>query len=107
MADIIASLPEHQRDHRNALLEAVGDARAFSSIAGDLGFDFSVVKATWLWPGTSVAAELLAGAGVDTVRWLANWAYLTNLRLLQQSMQLAWRHAFEHRPAEFWLPDFM
>ena len=107
MADIISGLPEHQRDRRDALLEAMGDTRAFSSIASDLGFDFSVVKAAWPWPGTSVAEEFLTDAGAEAVGWLANWAYSTSLRLLQQSMQLAWRHAFEHRPAEFWLPDPM
>jgi hypothetical protein len=105
MADIISSLTEHQGSHRDALLQAMGDARMFGSIASDLGFSFSVVKATLPWPGTSVAEEFLAGAGAETVKWLANWAHMTNLRLLQQSMQLAWRHAFEHRPAGFWLPD--
>jgi hypothetical protein len=104
MARIISGLPSHQLGHRDALLQAMGNARVFGRIANGLGIDFSVVKATWLWPGTSVAEEFLAGADAAAVEWLANWAYLTSVRMLQQSMELAWRHAFEHRPADFWLP---
>lgn len=104
MADIINDLPPHQRGHRDALLQAMGDARLFGRIADDLGIDFKVENATWLWPGTSVAAEFLMGAGTAAVECLAKWAYSTSVRLLQQSMESAWQHAFEHRPADFWLP---
>jgi len=104
MADIISGLPRDQHNYRDALLQATGDARLFGRIAKDLGIDFSVVKATWLWPGTSVVEEFLAGATTKALEWLANWAYLTSVRLLQQSMESAWRDAFEHRPAAFWLP---
>jgi hypothetical protein len=104
MAGIIDGLLPHQRGHRDALLQAMGDARRFGDIANDLGIDFSVVKATWLWPGTSIAKEVLAGTDAPAVEWLANWAYSTSIIILQQSMESAWRHAFEHRPADFWLP---
>jgi len=104
MANIISGLLPHQRGHRDKLVQAMGDAQLFGSIASDLGIDFGVVHATWLWPGTSIAEEFLAGADAAAVKWLANWAYSTSVRILQQSMELAWRHAFEHRPADFWLP---
>jgi hypothetical protein len=104
MANIISGLLPHQRDYHDELVQAIGDAQLFGSIANHLGIDFGVVQATWLWPGTSIAAEFLTGADAAAVTWLANWAYSTSVRILQQSMGLAWRHAFEHRPADFWLP---
>ena len=104
MADIIRRLPYDQLHRRAELEQAMGDARLFGRLAGELGIRFRVVKATWIWSGRSIVDEIPAGTRVEALRWLAGWAYRTCTSLLQRSMEQAWRQAFEHRPAEFWLP---
>ena len=98
MTDFISGLPEHQRHYRAEqeaeLARAMDDARLFGHMAAELG-----IKATWVWPGRSVADEILAGTRADAVQWLARWAYKTCTRLLQQSMEQAWHESFGNRPA--------
>lgn len=104
MTDIIIGLPDHQ-NHRGAeLAQAMGNARLFGLLAGQLGIKFAVARAIWMWPGRSVADEIRAGTRADVVQWLAGWAHRTCGRLLQQSMEQAWNDAFDHRPADHWLP---
>ncbi len=105
MTDIISALPDHQRHQRARLEQAMGNARLFRRLADELGIEFRVVKATWTWPGRSVVDEILAGTRAEAVQWLATWAHKTCTRMLQRSMDQAWRHAFEHRPAAYFLPD--
>ena len=105
MARIIGTLPHHQQHHRAELYQAMSSTRAFSSLADKLDIKFTVVKATWTWPGRTVADEILAGTSAAAVQWLAGWAYKTSARMLQRAMERAWQEAFEHRPATYWLPD--
>lgn len=105
MTDIIDELPEHQRHHRAELEDAKGDAHLFSRWVDGLGIKFSIVKATWVWPGRSVVDEVLAGTRADVVQWLARFAHKTCTRMLQQSMEQAWHDAFDHHPATHWHPE--
>jgi hypothetical protein len=68
-----------------------------------LGIDFTVTKATRVWPGRSVVDEIIAGTRADAVQWLARWAYKSCTRMLQQAMEQAWHDAFDHHPADHWL----
>ena len=102
MTDIISGLPK--RHHRRALERAWGNDRLFGLVSNRLGIRFRVVKATWDWPGRSVADEILAGIPAEALQWLAYWAHKTCTRILQQSMMQAWHDAFDHRPAIYWLP---
>jgi hypothetical protein len=61
-------------------------------MAAELG-----IEATWVWPGRSVAGEILAGTRADAVQWLARWAHKTCTRMLQQSMEQAWHESFDNR----------
>jgi hypothetical protein len=83
----------------------MSSTRAFGRLADRLGIEFTVIKATWTWPGRTVADEILAGTRAEAVQWLAGCAYKTSTRVLQRAMEQAWREAFEHRPATYWLPD--
>ena len=96
MTEFISGLPEHERDYRAGqeaeLQRAIGDARLFGHMAAELG-----IEATWVWPGRSVAGEILAGRRADAVQWLARWAHKTCTRMLQQSMEQAWHESFDNR----------
>lgn len=107
MTDIIDELPEHERHHRAELERAQGNAQQFGRMVARLGIRFRVVRATWVWPGQSVVDEVLAGTRADIVQWLSGWAYKTCTRMLHQSMEQAWRDGFDHRPADYWLPNPM
>jgi hypothetical protein len=104
MARIVGSLPDHLQHHRVELSQAMGSARVFGHLADRLDIKFTAVKATWMWPGRTVAEEILAGTRAEAVRWLAGWAYKTSTRMLQRAMEQAWNEAFEHRPETYWLP---
>jgi hypothetical protein len=43
---------------------------------------------------------MLAGTRAAAVRWLAGWAHSACTMRLQQSMEQAWRGAFDHHPAD-------
>ena len=58
---------------KNLLEGAKGNAHLFGRAADRLGIKFSIVMATWPWPGHSVVDEVLAGTRADTVQWLARW----------------------------------
>lgn len=60
-----------------------------------IGARFQVHKATWRWPGLSVAGEFLAGTSTDMVQWLATVAHTRSSLITQQSMQQAWTYAFD------------
>ncbi|MET8838046.1 hypothetical protein ABZV78_29620 [Micromonospora sp. NPDC004540] len=103
MAEIISGLPEDQRQNREALKKVKGNARQFGHLAKQLGIDFTVTRATWLWPGQSVADEVVAGARAGVVQWLASAARKACARALQHSMEQAWHASFDHRPADHWV----
>lgn len=106
MARIVDSLPlRGLRDRQAELQEAMSSARRFREVAAELGIEFSIVKATWTWPGRSVVDEFLAGARAEAVQWLAGWAHKTCGEMLQGSMERAWRTALAHVPAEYWIPS--
>lgn len=81
------------------LREARGNAREFHRLAlkynGHKWPRFGVARATWKWPGRSVAAELIAEFPSELVKWLATAAYKQSTLLLEQSMQAAWHRAFD------------
>ena len=104
MADVISALPDDQRHYRAELEQAMGNARLFSRLVDGLGIEFRVVKATWRWPGRSVVDEIRAGTSAKAVQWLASWAHQTCTWMLQQSMEQAWRRAFDRNSAAYWLP---
>ncbi|MBL1087442.1 hypothetical protein JK359_36755 [Streptomyces actinomycinicus] len=56
---------------------------------------FHVARATWTWPGGSVAAELAAGTPPDLVQWLATAAHSRSSLILEQAMEQAWHRAFD------------
>jgi hypothetical protein len=104
MTGIISGLPDDQGHHSAELEQAVGNARLFGRLAGRLGIKFAVARATWMWPGRSVADEIRTGTRADAMQWLAGWTHKTCNRMLQQSMEQAWHDAFDHHPAVHWLP---
>ncbi|MFF9098829.1 hypothetical protein ACF1AX_37655 [Streptomyces sp. NPDC014802] len=76
-----------------------GNVRQFTHAATRLdpsiGARFRAHKATWRWPGLSVAGEFLAGTSTDLVQWLATVAHARSSLIAQQSMQQAWTYAFD------------
>jgi hypothetical protein len=103
MTDIISGLRDDQDHHGAELEQAMGNDRLFGRLARGLGIKFAVARATWMWPGQSVADEIPAGTRADSVQWLAGWAHKACIRMLQQSMEQSWHDAFDHRPAVHWL----
>jgi hypothetical protein len=97
MSDIIDWSPD---DERTELEQARGDPQAFGRTAARLGIKFTVAEAVYLWRGRSVVNEMLAGTRAAAVRWLAGWAHSACTMRLQQSMEQAWRGAFDHHPAD-------
>ncbi|MEU1702211.1 hypothetical protein [Streptomyces pseudogriseolus] len=101
MDDFIDRVADHGADelYLQKLREARGKARVFHRLT--LKYNeykrprFGVIRATWPWPGRSVAAELAAGAPPDVVQWLATAAYRRSTLLLEQAMEQAWHRAFD------------
>ncbi|AIR96041.1 hypothetical protein [Streptomyces glaucescens] len=81
------------------LRQVRGNVRQFAQVATRLdpsiGARFRAHKATWRWPGLSVAGEFLAGTSTDLVQWLATVAHARSSLITQQSMQQAWAYAFD------------
>ncbi|MEH0475069.1 hypothetical protein QA943_40735 [Streptomyces sp. B21-097] len=82
------------------LKEARRDAREFHRLARKHMIKhqrsgFGVVRASWKWPGQSVAAELTAGFPPELLQWLATAAHKRSTLLLEQAMQEAWQRAFD------------
>ena len=100
MDDVIDRLGDDS--YRSQLEAARGSAAAFRKIARYAGQDFRATPATWPWPGTSVADEVLAGTRAQIVQWLATHAHRTSARLLERAMGEAWNAAFDHHPADYW-----
>ena len=98
MTGLLDGLPGHERAE---LQQAIGDARLFVRIVARLGIEFRTAEATCVWPGRSVADEILAGHPADAIQWLARQAYQTCTQILGQSMELAWHDAFYHHPAVY------
>jgi hypothetical protein len=105
MTDTINGLPAHKQHRRAELQDVRGNTRLFRRAAERLEIRFSPVRATWTWPGRSIADEVLAGARADAVQWLAAWVHRSCKRMLQQSMEQAWRHGFDHLTASHWVPQ--
>lgn len=88
-----------EEDDLQYLRQVRGNVRQFAHVAGRLdpsiGARFQAYKATWRWPGLSVAGEFLAGTSTDLVQWLATVAHTRSSLTIQQSMQQAWTYAFD------------
>ncbi|WP_141746656.1 hypothetical protein [Streptomyces sp. LUP30] len=101
MDEVIALLTDGDCDEEDLqyLRQARGNVRQFTHAAARLdssiGARFRVHKATWRWPGLSVADEFLAGTSTDLVQWLATVAHARSSLITQQSMQQAWTYAFD------------
>lgn len=90
---------ESDEDRLEALRKARGNAREFGSLARQfdkrIGGKFAVTRATWRWPGGSVADTLLTGHRPDLVQCLATWAHRNAALILEYSMLNAWERAFD------------
>lgn len=101
MDAIVDALEDDELDEHKLrqLREAQGNAREFRRLAKRhgkrIGPRFTVARASWRWPGQSVAGEIVAGAPADLVEWLASEAYKRSSLLLEESMQEAWERAFD------------
>lgn len=101
MDEVIDLLTDGDRDAEDLqyLREVRGDVRQFAHAASRLdpsiGARFRTHKATWRWPGLSVAGEFLAGTSTDLVQWLATVAHAHSSLIAQQSMRQAWDYAFD------------
>ncbi|MFB6643771.1 hypothetical protein ACFCYF_41815 [Streptomyces chartreusis] len=86
-------------NYLHKLREARGSARAFHGLTRSYPLHkrpkFIVPRASWTWPGRSVAAELVAGASPELLGWLAGAAHRRSSLLLEQAMQAAWQRAFD------------
>ncbi|MGW6958778.1 hypothetical protein [Streptomyces chartreusis] len=86
-------------NYLHKLREARGSARAFHRLTRNYPSHerpkFTVPRASWTWPGRSVAAELVAGAQPELLGWLAGAAHRHSSLLLEQAMQVAWQRAFD------------
>lgn len=90
---------ESDEDRLELLRQACGNAREFGSLARQfdkrIGSKFLITRATWQWPGGSVADTFLSGRRPDLVQWLATWARRNTTLILEYSMQHAWDRAFD------------
>lgn len=81
------------------LKEARGSARDFHRLTRRYPTHkrpkFLVPRASWTWPGRSVAAELATGSPPDLLRWLAAAAHRRSSLILEQAMEAAWHRAFD------------
>ncbi|WP_260634061.1 hypothetical protein [Streptomyces angustmyceticus] len=81
------------------LKEARGNAREFHRLSLQYNKHkrptFGVGRATWRWPGRTVAAELVTGAPPNLLQWLAAAAHRHSTLLLEKAMQEAWQCAFD------------
>ncbi|MFG2275842.1 hypothetical protein ACGFNY_39530 [Streptomyces chartreusis] len=78
-------------NYLDKLREARSSARAFHRLTRSYPSHkrpkFIVPRASWTWPGRSVAAELVAGAQPELLEWLATAAHRRSSLLLEQAMQ--------------------
>lgn len=101
MDEVIDLLTDGDFDEEDLqyLRQVRGNVRRFTQVASRLdpsiGALFRAHKATWRWPGLSVAGEFLAGTSTDLVQWLATAAHARSSLIAQQSMRLAWDSAFD------------
>ena len=97
MTNLIDALPEDLQEHADELRAAMDNAARFQRLTKGLGITWpGIIKATWEWPGSTVADELAVGAHPEALQWLARWVHLTCQRRLQLSMKQAFEDAF-HR----------
>lgn len=101
MDEVINLLTDGDCDEEDLqyLRQVRGNVRRFTQVASRLdpsiGALFRAHKATWRWPGLSVAGEFLAGTSTDLVQWLATVAHARSSLIAQQSMRQAWDSAFD------------
>lgn len=62
-------------------------------------------KPMWLWPGSSVAAEIGTNTSAKVIGWLATNAHRMAQRELHRAMEQAWHDGFDHHPNAFWHPN--
>ncbi|MFD4252514.1 hypothetical protein ACFWQL_22490 [Amycolatopsis thermoflava] len=105
MATIVENLSDEHADLRLALAQRIGRTREFAILAKAAGVGFRAAWASWTWPLTTVAEEVLGGLGPDVAQWLAEQAYRYCARRLQQVMEATWRESFECAADTRWLRD--
>ncbi|RVU16254.1 hypothetical protein EOT10_36900 [Streptomyces antnestii] len=85
-----------------------GDATAFMRVTRahtkkGKGKPFSITRATWRWPGRSVAAELASGRRLpDVVQWLATESHRQRGLALEQAMERTWRNTVDRFGFRLW-----
>ncbi|MFE1443922.1 hypothetical protein [Streptomyces sp. NPDC058739] len=81
------------------LREVRGNVRTFRRLATGYGKHiasrFRVRRASWRWPGTSVAEELMTGSPTDLLEALAVQAHRSRSLVLEEAMHEAWQQAFD------------
>lgn len=81
------------------LQEMRGNVRMFRRTATRCGkyiaSKFRVRRASWPWPGPSVAEELITSSRTDLLQALAVQAYRSRSLVLEESMREAWQQAFD------------
>lgn len=101
MDEVIDLLTDGDCDEEDLqyLRQVRGDVCQFAHVATRLapsiGARFRAHKATWRWPGLSVAGEFLAGTSTDLGQWLTTVAHARSSLITQQSMRQAWDYAFD------------
>ncbi len=101
MDDIIDEFEDHGLDEerlqllrkaRSNIRELRGLARQFDK---RIAVKITQGRATWRWPGPSVAATLLDGAAADLAKCLATQAHQRSRLLLEYAQHEAWQQAFD------------
>lgn len=81
------------------LREVRGNVQVFRRLATRhsryIASKFRVRRASWRWPGPSVAEELITSSRTDLLEALAVQAYRSRSLVLEESMQEAWQQAFD------------
>ncbi|WP_406448675.1 hypothetical protein OH768_00020 [Streptomyces sp. NBC_01622] len=101
MDEIIEELHDDGLDELDLqeLREARDNAQTFRRLATRhskyTASKFRVRRATWQWPGPSVAEELLTNPRTDLVQALAVQAYRSRTRVLEEAAHEAWQQAFD------------
>lgn len=101
MDEIIEAFRDDGRDEHDLqqLQEVRGNVRMFRRTATRYGKHiasrFRVRRASWPWPGPSVAEELLTSSRTDLLQALAVQAHRSRSLVLEESMREAWQQAFD------------
>lgn len=95
MTEIIERLDAGRRHLRPQLEEAMRSTREFEQIASSHGLNFVITRASWRWPGRTVADDVAADTDPELLAHLVNDARAAAGLLLEQAMHTAWQIAFD------------